>query len=120
MKKNRVQALQSRHRRVRRRVIGVTERPRLCVHKSLRHMNAQIIDDSTGQSLCQVSTNTKARKAEAKSFRNKKWAKALGEELAAKALEKGITRVVFDRGGFKYHGCVRELAEAVRAAGVQI
>jgi len=120
MKRTRVESIRKRHVRVRRKVVGVPERPRLCVHKSLKHIYAQIIDDSASRALCAVTTNNKEMKAtDRQSFRNKASAKLLGERLGQLALQRGITQVVFDRGGYKFHGCVRELAEAVRAAGVK-
>ena len=120
MKLNRFEQLRRRHFRVRKTVIGTPERPRLCVHKSLRHLYAQIIDDSQGKTLLAATTNTKAIKGEDhKSLCNKTSAKMLGERLGQLAKEKGIQQIVFDRAGYKYHGVVRELAEAVRAQGIQ-
>jgi len=120
MKRNRFEALKRRHYRVRKQVKGTTERPRLCVHKSLRHLYAQIVDDTQGTTLLAATTNTQALKGgESKSLCNKAAAKALGERLGQQAREKGIAQVVFDRGGYLYHGVVRELAEAVRAQGVK-
>jgi len=120
MKRTRVESINRRHRRVRARVAGTVQRPRLCVHKSLKHIYAQIVDDSAGRALCVLTTNTKEMKAEGrKSFCNKASAKRIGERLGRLAIERGITEVVFDRGGCPYHGCVRELAEAARAAGLK-
>lgn len=114
---SKTEALRRRHDRVRRKVAGTTERPRLCIHKSSRHLYAQLIDDTVGQTLCFATTNTKANKAEAKSFGNVAWAKKLAAELAAKAREKGIEVVVFDRGGYRYHGVVKAFGDAAREAG---
>ncbi len=120
MKKNRFEALKRRHFRVRKHLAGTTERPRLCVHKSLRHLYVQIIDDSVGRTLLAATTNTVALKGgELKSLCNKATAKTLGETVGRQAIEKGISQVVFDRGGYLYHGVVKELAEAVRAQGVK-
>jgi len=120
MKKNRFEGLKRRHYRVRKSVSGTTDRPRLCVHKSLRHLYAQIVDDTRGVTLVAATTNTQALKgSESKSLCNRTAAKTLGERLGQQAKEKGISQVVFDRGGYLYHGVVRELAEAVRAQGVK-
>ncbi|MCX7017249.1 MAG: 50S ribosomal protein L18 [Candidatus Sumerlaeota bacterium] len=121
MIRTRVESIERRHRRVRGKVSGTPERPRLCVHKSLKHIYVQIIDDTSGKTLCAATSNTKERKTDGrKSFRNKAAAKSLGESLGKAALERGIKQVVLDRGGCQYHGCVRELADAVRAAGVKL
>jgi large subunit ribosomal protein L18 len=120
MKRTRIEAARRRHQRARGRIRGNPERPRLCVHKSLRHLYVQIVDDTAGRTLCSATTNTKQDKAEGrKTFSNKVAAKQLGETIGRLAVEKGIKQVVFDRGGNRYHGCVRELAEAARAAGVK-
>ncbi len=120
MKRNRFEALKRRHYRVRKSVKGTSERPRLCVHKSLRHLYAQIINDEIGATLLAVTTNTKGIKGgESKSLCNRASAKMLGETIGKAALEKGISQLVFDRAGYEYHGVVRELADAVRAQGVK-
>lgn len=120
MKNSRYDALKRRHRRVRKKIVGTTARPRLCVRKALRHLYAQVIDDSVGRTLISVTTNTKAMKADGRvSFRNRESAKRLGEDLGKLVKEKGIAEVVFDRGGRQYHGVIRELADAVRAAGIK-
>jgi len=115
----RQESLERRHRRVRQKVVGSTARPRLCIHKSLKHLYAQVVDDQTGATLCAVTTNTKAVKAEAKSFSNMTFAKRLGADVAAKAKEKGIELVVFDRGGYQYHGVIKAFADAAREAGLK-
>ena len=121
MKRTRVESIERRHQRVRGKVAGTPVRPRLCVHKSLKHMYVEIIDDTAGKTLCAATSNTKEQKAAGrKSFCNKVTAKSLGERVGKAALEKGIKQVVLDRGGYQYHGCVRELADAVRAAGVKL
>jgi large subunit ribosomal protein L18 len=116
---SRTGALERRHQRIRRKVIGTAQRPRLCVHKSLRHLYAQIVDDSAGRTVCFATTNTKQNKAEAKSFSNIAWAKKLGAELAAKAQAKGIGMVVFDRGGYRHHGIIKAFADAAREGGLK-
>jgi large subunit ribosomal protein L18 len=113
------ESLERRHRRVRRKVAGTPVRPRLCIHKSLKHLYAQVIDDVAGVTLCAVTTNTKAIKAEGKSFANISFAKKLGAEVAAIAKEKGVETVVFDRGGYRYHGVVKAFGDAAREAGLK-
>jgi large subunit ribosomal protein L18 len=108
-----------RHVRVRRKVFGTPERPRLSVYRSLSNMYAQIIDDSTGTTLASASTLDKDIKAKVNNAGNKEAAKLVGEAVAKKAVEKGIDKVVFDRGGYIYHGRIKELAEAAREAGLQ-
>ena len=120
MKRTRLQSLRIRHRRVRKSVRGVAGKPRLCVYRSLKHLYAQIIDDTKGSTLCSATTNTKEAKADGrKSFCNKAFAKQIGEKLGKLAQDKGISQVVFDRGGLQYHGCVKELADGVRSTGVK-
>ena len=110
--------LRRRHARVRAKVSGTPERPRLCVTRSNSNMYAQVIDDVAGITLCGVSTLGPEFKATGKSGANVEGAKALGEIIGKLALEKGITTVVFDRGGHVYHGRVQALAEGARAAGL--
>lgn len=107
-----------RHRRVRKKVFGTKERPRLSVFRSLNHIYAQIIVDETGQTLVAASTLDPEVKTRIKSGGNIEAAKVVGEVIARRALEKGINTVVFDRGGFLYHGRVAALAEAAREAGL--
>lgn len=107
-----------RHRRVRKKVIGITQRPRLSVFRSLNHIYAQVIDDSRGETLVSMSTlDPEVRKKTNGMVKTKK-AELVGSLLAEKALGKGINHVVFDRGGHKYHGRVKALAEAARQAGL--
>jgi large subunit ribosomal protein L18 len=113
------ESLQRRHTRVRRKVAGTAERPRLCIHKSLRHIYAQVIDDASGKTIVFATTNTKANKGEVKSFANIAWAKKLGAELAAKATAGGVAAVIFDRGGYRYHGVVKAFGDAAREAGLK-
>jgi large subunit ribosomal protein L18 len=104
-----------RHERMRKHLAGSTERPRLSVFRSLKHLSAQIIDDSTGQTLVAASTLEKDLKAGA----NKDGAKTVGAKLAERAKAKGVTKVVFDRGGYRYHGCVKSLADGARDGGLE-
>ena len=119
MVRSKSEAQRRRHVRVRRKVSGTSERPRLCVHKSLRHLYAQVIDDTAGKTICFATTNTKGNKAEGKSFCNIAWAKKLGAELATKARTGGVEQVVFDRGGSRYHGVVKAFGDAAREAGLK-
>ncbi len=116
--KTRERIQKARHNRVRRKVIGTSARPRLAVYRSTRNIYAQIIDDSVGRTLIAASTLEKDFKDKTESGCNKGAARIVGELIAAKAKAKGIETVVFDRGGFRYHGRVKELAEAARAAGL--
>ncbi|MBL8760918.1 MAG: 50S ribosomal protein L18 [Phycisphaerae bacterium] len=103
---------------LRKRISGTTERPRLSVYKSLNHMHAQIIDDLAGKTVVAASTAEKAMGLAGKSG-NSAAAAAVGAKLAERAKAKGVTKVVFDRGGFKFHGRVKALAEAARKAGLE-
>ncbi|MBN1858006.1 50S ribosomal protein L18 [Candidatus Bipolaricaulota bacterium] len=107
-----------RHVRIRKRVRGTADRPRLCVYKSLRHVYAQIIDDEAGATLVTASTLDKAL-IEKMSGSNRVSAEAVGALLAERAAEKGVKRVVFDRGGYPYHGVVAALADACRKGGLE-
>lgn len=106
-----------RHKRVRKLISGTPSRPRLCVFRSLNNIYAQIIDDTNGVTLCSASSLDASLKETYGG--NKEAAKAVGKLIAEKALEKGIKSVVFDRGGFIYHGRVAELAEAARNSGLE-
>ena len=106
-----------RHARVRKNLSGTAERPRLCVYRSLNHIYAQIIDDNAGNTLVAASTLDSSLKANYGG--NKEAAKAVGLLIAEKAKEKGITKVVFDRGGYIYHGRVAELANGAREGGLE-
>ena len=105
------------HRRIRRKIKGTPERPRLSVYRSLRHIYAQIIDDHSGKTIVSASTAEKASSAPAGS--NVAAAKSIGKIVAERAQEQGIERVVFDRGGYRFHGRVKALAEAAREAGLE-
>jgi len=107
-----------RHKRIRKKVRGTSERPRLCIAKSLRHLYAQIIDDEAGHTLTQASTVESSLRAEIQGT-NIASATKLGEVLAARALEAGIDTVVFDRGGHLYHGVITAFAEACRKGGLR-
>lgn len=116
--KERREARQKRQVRVRRKVQGSQERPRLCVFRSARHIYAQIIEDTTGTTLVSVSTVTKEISGDLKVGGNVEAAKLVGKKIAERALAKNITQVVFDRNGFLYHGRVKALADAAREAGL--
>lgn len=103
-----------RHRRIRRTVVGHPERPRLCVFRSHKHLYAQLVDDTAGKTLLSVSTLDERLGKELKSRGNVQAAERLGQLVAEAAKAKGITRVVFDRGGYRYHGRVQALADAAR------
>ena len=108
-----------RHRRVRQKVSGTVSRPRLCVFRSLNHIRAQLIDDSVGQTLVSMSTLDSQVRSRINGMGKSKKAELVGTLLAEKALNEGIKQVVFDRGGYKYHGRVKALAEAARKAGLE-
>jgi large subunit ribosomal protein L18 len=108
--------------RIRKRVTGTTERPRLTVFRSLAHMYAQVIDDATGSTIASASSLEPAVKAsfgDAVRGGNKAGAEAVGRAIAERLKAKGITRVVFDRNGFLYHGRIKAIAEAARQAGLE-
>lgn len=105
-----------RHTRVRRKISGTTERPRLCVYRSNKNLFVQVIDDVNRVTICQASTLDKEVKTK---HANKEAAKEVGTLIAKRALEKNIKTVVYDRGGYVYHGVVKELAEAAREGGLE-
>jgi len=107
-----------RHRRVRKTVVGTPERPRLAVYRSLRHVYAQVIDDTQGRTLASASTLSPDVREGLKSTGDCAAARTVGTRLAEKALAHGIRAVVFDRGGFRYHGRIKALADAAREAGL--
>ena len=109
----------ARHARVRKDVFGTPERPRLCVYRSLKNISAQVIDDVNGKTLVAASSLDKELKAELAYGGNKDAAKAVGAAVAKKALAAGIETVCFDRGGYLYHGRVKELADGAREAGLK-
>ena len=108
-----------RHRRVRRKVTGIISRPRLCVFRSQNHIYAQLIDDSIGQTLVSMSTLDSQVRSKTDGMVKTKKAEIVGTLLAEKALNRGIKQVVFDRGGYKYHGRVKALAEAAKKTGLE-
>ncbi|HOL83944.1 50S ribosomal protein L18 [Thermoclostridium caenicola] len=108
-----------KHVRVRKKIFGTSERPRLSVFRSAKHIYAQIIDDTNGTTLVAASTLDKALKGKLAGTGNKAAAREVGKLIGSKALEKGIKHVVFDRGGYLYHGRVKELAEGAREAGLE-
>ena len=107
------------HRRVRTRVEGTPERPRLCVYRSLKHIYAQVIDDRLGRTVAAAGSVDKETRKLLKGGSNVAAAKVVGKIIAERARAAGITQVVFDRGGYKYHGRVQALAEAAREAGLK-
>jgi len=108
-----------KHERVRKKISGTAERPRLCVYRSLKHIYAQIIDDESGRTLVAASTLDEALKGRVGYTGNKSAAREVGKLIGEKAIEKGIKNVVFDRGGYLYHGRVQELADGAREAGLE-
>ncbi|HZS46413.1 MAG TPA: 50S ribosomal protein L18 [Blastocatellia bacterium] len=104
------------HTRIRKKVLGSAERPRLCIFRSLNHIYAQVVDDKQGHTLVAASSTEKDL---GKGGGNIAAAKRIGEAIAKRAIDKGIKQVVFDRGGYIYHGRVKSLAEAAREAGLE-
>ena len=117
--KDRKLARGRRHLRVRRKVVGTPERPRLCVYKSLRHIYAQVVDDTAGRTLVAASTLEKDVAEDLKSAKGAEAAAAVGKTVAERALKSGLSEVVFDRAGWPYHGKIKSLAEAAREAGLK-
>ena len=107
-----------RHLRLRQRVRGSAARPRLAVFRSINHIYAQLVDDDAGRTVLAVDSRSKTFREQHKSGGNVSAAKAVGELLAQKAKTHGVARVVFDRGGYKFHGRVKALADAARAGGL--
>ena len=118
-KESRQEVRAKKHRRMRNRLSGTAQRPRLAVFRSNNHMYAQIIDDTVGNTLVSASTLEKEVKAEIEKTNNVDAAAYLGTVIAKRALEKGISEVVFDRGGFIYQGKIEALADAAREAGLE-
>jgi large subunit ribosomal protein L18 len=111
-------ARQRRHRRIRVRLVGTAERPRLNVFRSLQHTYAQVIDDSTGRTLAAASTNEPGSRESLSGTKTER-ARNIGKAIAERAKERGISAVVFDRGGYLYHGRIKALADAAREAGLE-
>jgi large subunit ribosomal protein L18 len=114
-----VTSREKRRARIRRKISGTAARPRLTIYKSLKHMYAQLVDDTTGTTLVSVATNAKAIKDEIKDDDKTAAAKRVGAALAKAAMAQGIEAVVFDRNGFDYHGRVEAVAAAAREAGLK-
>ncbi|HVO10940.1 MAG TPA: 50S ribosomal protein L18 [Vicinamibacteria bacterium] len=117
--KTRQDVRQRLHQRIRKKLRGTPERPRLAVFRSGTHIYAQLIDDDAGRTLCAACSLDKELKAKLKSGGNVEAAREVGGLIASRARQKGIEAVVFDRGGFQYHGRVKALAESARAAGLK-
>ena len=115
--KDKQQAKIRRHNRLRKKIVGTTERPRLAVARSNKHISAQVIDDSTGRTLAAASTNEKDVSG---ATGNKQAAAAVGKRVADRAKAAGVTKVVFDRGGNIYHGRIAAVADAAREAGLEL
>ena len=113
---NRAEVRTAIHSRIRRKVKGSTERPRLAIYRSLKHISAQVIDDRVGQTL--VSASSTEKDLRTGSGGNLDAAKRIGQAIAERAIAKGIEQVVFDRGGYLYHGRIKALTDAARAAGL--
>jgi large subunit ribosomal protein L18 len=111
-------ARRRRHARVRKSVLGTSERPRLNVFRSLNHIYAQVIDDTAGRTLLSASTVDQEVRAKLEGLNKSAQAKLVGQVLGKRALEKGITKIVFDRGGCLFHGRVKALAEGARESGL--
>lgn len=108
-----------RHKRVRKKIVGTAERPRLSVFRSLNHIYAQVIDDRSGRTLVAASDLESPLQAQRDGLTKTQMARLVGRTLGERAQAIGVQRVVFDRGGFKYHGRVKALAEAAREAGLE-
>ena len=115
---DRLKGRKARHRRIRKKISGTSLRPRLAVFRSARHIYAQAIDDSAGSTIAASSTLTIQKSLKKTYTGNKEAAKAVGADVAKKLIEKSISTVVFDRGGFVYHGRVKALADGAREAGL--
>ena len=113
-------ARQRRHKRIRKKIFGTSERPRVVVYKSLRHIYAQVIDDTAGRTLLSASTLTKEIQNHIKNKNKTEQAKQVGLYLGKIAIEKGIKKLALDRGGFKYHGRIKALAEGLRESGIEV
>jgi large subunit ribosomal protein L18 len=119
MRETKSAARQRRHARVRQKISGSTRTPRLSVFRSLKHIYAQIIDDTVGRTLVSASTLDADVRDQVAGLNKTEQAKIVGKRLAEKALSSGVTQVIFDRGGYLYHGRVKALADASREAGLK-
>ena len=117
-RREKIEARLRRKKRIRKKLTGSTERPRLCVYKSLKNMYAQLVDDASGKVLTGFSTLNKEVRGEIKYGGNVESAKKVGEYVGKRAVALGITHVLFDRNGFRYHGRVKALADGAREAGL--
>ena len=108
-----------RHKRVRQRILGTAVRPRFCVYKSLKFLYVQLIDDLNGKTLLSITSLAPGMRENLKSKKNIEAAKLIGKEFALKAQKLGVKKVVFDRGGYKFHGKVKALADSAREAGLE-
>jgi large subunit ribosomal protein L18 len=117
--KQKILARRRRHARVREQVSGTPDRPRLCVFRSLKHIHAQVIDDTQGHTLVSASTLDSEVRSQLNDKDKIAQAAIVGDVLAKRAVEAGITQVVFDRGGYKYHGRIKSLADAARKSGLE-
>ena len=113
------QARLKRKKRIRKKLVGSANRPRLCVFRSAKHIYAQVIDDAVGQTLASASSTEKAVQGNSKSKNKLTDANAVGEMIGRRAMEKGIQQVVFDRNGFLYHGRIKAVSEGARKAGLK-
>ncbi len=118
MAQSKLKARQKRHDRIRRKVHGTASKPRLNVYKSLSHIYAQLIDDTNGKTILSAASTEKAVATGMKHCGNVEAAKKVGASIAERALGKNIKTVVFDRGGYQYHGCIKALADAAREKGL--
>lgn len=116
--KEKLQKRKRRHQRIRRKVVGSSERPRLSVYRSMKHIYCQIINDANGTTLASASTMSPEIREQVKDGGNVKAAEIVGKKIAEEALKKGISKVVFDKGGYKYHGRVKALAESARKSNL--
>ncbi len=112
-------ARQRRHARIRKKLAGTPARPRLCVYRSLKHIHAQLVDDAAGHTMASASTLDPEVKAQAQGLTKTEEAKLVGALIAKRALDQGLGRVAFDRGGYTYHGRVKQLADAARETGLE-
>ncbi len=119
MAQSKLKARQRRHERIRKFIYGTAVKPRLSVYKSLSHIYVQLIDDIAGKTIISASSTEKSVHEGLKHCGNIEAAKKVGASIAERALGKSITKVVFDRGGYQYHGCVKALADAAREKGLQ-
>ena len=118
MQKKRILQSELRHKRLRKKIVGTAQKPRLCVYRSLKNLSAQLIDDIESRTLLSLSTFDKESKKKINYGGNISAAESMGKLFALKAVEKGIKKVVFDRGGRQYHGRVKAFAESARKEGL--